>query len=264
MGARPSSKYEIEEEHEMSDANGWPNPPSVQAENADPKGLREMNLFAMTIAHEIRNPLYVIRNLAVTELERLKELRAHLWSKNIYGTVRILEKTVVQAERAFAIAKHLSKLAKSNNGIRIRLALSPLIDESLCNASHQMAGHRTLAIKHIASALPKLRANPCQIEEIFLNLMLNALQAMQGRGTLTIRAWSDGLRILISVRDTGPGIRKDIMASLFEPFKSTKGQESLGIGLYITKRLVEQNGGNITVRSALGKGTIVTLDFPIE
>jgi signal transduction histidine kinase len=103
-----------------------------------------------------------------------------------------------------------------------------------------------------------------QMEEIVLNLMVNACQAMPQGGILTIEGESraDGTRIHIS--DTGEGISRDRMKRIFDPFYTTKGERGTGLGLYITKQLVERNGGRISVCSQEGKGTVFTLEFKAE
>ncbi len=101
-----------------------------------------------------------------------------------------------------------------------------------------------------------------QLEQVLLNLVLNARDAMPRGGTITIAAMRTGARVQIEVQDTGTGIRPEVLPHVFEPFFTTKGDSGNGLGLMIAKELIEQAGGAIRVDSRYGHGTIVHIELP--
>ena len=104
--------------------------------------------------------------------------------------------------------------------------------------------------------------NRRHMEEILFNLMINACHAMgEHGGEIRIKAEKVNGSISVDVEDNGPGISKENILRIFEPFYSTKCEKGSGLGLYITKQLVERNGGKITVKSKLGQGTTFRLEF---
>ena len=106
-------------------------------------------------------------------------------------------------------------------------------------------------------------ANPDELLQVFVNLMTNAIQAMNGRGTLTLSTWcQDGLA-KISISDTGPGIPKENLEKIFEAFFTTKPPgKGTGLGLHNVREIVKRYGGNLTVESQVGTGTTFTIEFP--
>jgi len=101
-----------------------------------------------------------------------------------------------------------------------------------------------------------------QLEQVLLNLLLNARDAMPRGGTITIGATRTGARVHIDVRDTGIGIRPEALPHVFEPFFTTKGAAGTGLGLMIAKELIEQAGGMIRVESQDGHGTVIRIELP--
>jgi signal transduction histidine kinase len=115
------------------------------------------------------------------------------------------------------------------------------------------------------AAHPIVLARPEEIIQIFVNLVVNALQAMNGQGTLTLGAKSSDLKATISIGDTGPGISQENLRKIFEPFFTTKPPgKGTGLGLYSVRSLVKQNGGQIFIHSVMGKGTTFHLEFPLQ
>jgi signal transduction histidine kinase len=108
-------------------------------------------------------------------------------------------------------------------------------------------------------------ADPMQMKQVFLNLVLNAIEAMYGGGTLRVKTGYDeaSSTIEIVIADTGKGIDKELLDKLFHPFFTTK-PKGTGLGLAISKRLVEENGGTISVQSAPGSGTTFIIKLPVK
>jgi len=108
-----------------------------------------------------------------------------------------------------------------------------------------------------------LNADPAQMEQVFLNLIYNALQAMDGGGTLTVSTRAEDGNIVITLRDTGRGIPETDMPKILQPFFTTKHRGS-GLGLPIVKKVSEAHGGSIEIASVVGRGTTVTVSIPDE
>ncbi len=110
-----------------------------------------------------------------------------------------------------------------------------------------------------------IMADQMQLQQIFLNLLLNSVDAMPDGGTLAIKTFQylEKNSIQIEISDTGKGIPKDVMEKIFQPFFTTKPKGS-GMGLAITKRIVEEHGGSINVKSTQNRGTTFTIIFPVK
>jgi signal transduction histidine kinase len=107
----------------------------------------------------------------------------------------------------------------------------------------------------LSAGLPPVLADPSQLEQVFLNICLNAFQAMSGGGTLTVRTRAGDGNVVVEVEDTGPGIPSELRAQVFKPFFTTK-REGNGLGLAISARIVAEHGGHIGYRCPPGGGTI--------
>ncbi len=118
-------------------------------------------------------------------------------------------------------------------------------------------------IKDLSSNAPELMVDANKLEQVFLNLIINAIQAMDGGGVLTVRTWAEGNFFNVSVSDTGKGIPPDILNKIFDPFFTTKEVgEGTGLGLTVSKSIIEQHKGEITVNTS-GKGTTFIVKLPL-
>ena len=228
--------------------------------------LAAIGTLATSINHEIRNPLYVIKGSAESHLANLRD--------GIYATkeeasdksTEILQKAVEQAERAMEIIKRFALFAKQGTREEAQFEevdLSRTFEEILPLVSHELELDKIKLIKEISDNLPAIHADHRHIEEILFNLIVNACQAMKNGGELTVKAEQRNGTVEVKVEDQGPGIASDQLSKIFEPFYTTK-ESGTGLGLYITKQLVERNGGRISVKSQLNKGTRFILNFPAE
>ena len=115
------------------------------------------------------------------------------------------------------------------------------------------------------SPVSSIQAKPEEIQQVFLNIISNAVQAMEGKGKLTLSSQEDDKFIVVQIRDTGPGIPPEYISKVFDPFFTTKEQgEGTGLGLNIVHRVVKQNGGDIKIESEPGEGTTFVISFPIN
>ncbi len=142
--------------------------------------------------------------------------------------------------------------------------LNDCVRSALAVAGHAL--REQIEVRTDFGTLPKLRCMPAQINQVILNLVNNAAQAMPNGGALGVvtRATGDG-GVEVAISDTGSGIADDVMPRVFEPFFTTKGHgEGTGLGLSIVHKIVKGHGGSIHVRTAVGQGTTFTVSLPVE
>jgi len=141
--------------------------------------------------------------------------------------------------------------------------LEAVLKDTLSLISYQMALDQVQLDKEIQPGLPKFWGTSSEIREIFMNLILNAIQATpeKGRVRISLRTNLNGERFEFCVEDSGKGIPEDQLSQIFDPFYTTF-QEGAGLGLYITERLVFKNGGRIRVESEPSKGSLFIVDLP--
>jgi signal transduction histidine kinase len=137
------------------------------------------------------------------------------------------------------------------------------VESALSIAQHQLRD-RVKVVKNLQS-LPKVRCMASQINQVFLNLITNAAQAIDGEGTLTIDSHAEGGQVQISVSDTGGGIPDEVLPKIFDPFFTTKPVgEGTGLGLSIVHKIVKGHGGSIKVRTTPRKGSTFTVSLPVD
>jgi signal transduction histidine kinase len=147
-----------------------------------------------------------------------------------------------------------------------------VIDETLALVERQLRQHRVALRTEMDRSLPPVPASADQLKQVFLNLFLNAQEAMPRGGTLYVSTrlsrendpeFLSGRYVLVQVRDTGSGIPADKLPHIFEPFYSTKGEtKGTGLGLWVSLGIAQNHGGQIKVRSRPGRGTLFTVALP--
>ena len=211
-----------------------------------------------SIAHEIRNPLNFI-SLSID----------HLKTKYIPNQGEDKEKF----ESLITSIKHeiqrLNKLAGDflDYGKSLRLTLQDVDIEGLINEVISLVSAKaekdSIKISFQSGGLPKLSADPELIKTCIFNIIINAFQAMPDNGTLTVTTKVSNGKAYIIIEDTGIGVSKENLPKLFDPFFSTKST-GLGLGLAMTKRVIEEHGGRADFQSTEGKGSTMTISLPIK
>jgi two-component system NtrC family sensor kinase len=221
--------------------------------------------LAAGIAHEINNPVAIMVEEAGWVEDLLED--EHLSNAdNEQEIKRALHEIAVQGKRSKDITHKLLSFARKTDSRVQEVDVSELIEEIL-GVSRQRAKFATVEVQtQIQPDLPLLQASPTEMQQVFLNLVNNALDAMeevQG-GQLTIKAFRRGEFVVIQVEDTGPGIPRHDLERVFEPFYTTKAVgKGTGLGLSICYGIVEKMGGHITVQSELGAGSTFSVKLPI-
>lgn len=217
--------------------------------------LAVLGELAGGVGHELRNPLGVITNA----IYYLKMVLPESDIK-IQEYLRLID---AEARNAAGIIAQLFDFARVQPPNRIPVEVSVLVAEVI--AQHPLPENVTFS-EELPGDLPPIYVDPDQVNRVLANLLSNACQAMPEGGRLTVTAELPPIpgsesAIFISIRDTGAGIASENIDKLFEPLFTTR-PKGIGLGLAISKKLVEANSGQITVESQLGKGTVFTLNFP--
>ena len=234
--------------------------------NARLRELSEMKEeFLALTTHDLRSPLTVISGVInFFTSGRLGELTPEQKSM-----VAMMERN---AQSLIELVNDLLDASKLESGtMRLdvtSLELRAVVDE-LRETMGPLAREKGIALEeHIAPGLPFVQADRAKLRRIFVNLLSNAVKFTQKGGAVTIAAATDGDRVRVCVRDTGVGIAPDDVARLFDKYeqarsRATRGEKGTGLGLYITKQLVEMHGGEIEVTSELGKGSTFSFTLPV-
>jgi len=216
--------------------------------------LTNLGTLASGILHDINNPMYVILGFAENLLEEMDPVAVQEQASEVLQA----------AKRIITICKDLNLYAHQSTPKEcVPVILTQQLDEALKVAKYA-SGLENMKIVRDYSTDPVILARPEAIVQICVNLMMNALQAMNGHGTLTLGARSTDHKVSISIGDTGPGIPPEKMHKIFEPFYTTKPPgQGTGLGLHSVRSLVQEYGGEVLIQSTMGQGTTFHLEFPI-
>ena len=227
---------------------------SLKEEVARSQRLAALGNLAAGVAHEIRNPLSSIKGFATYFKERYRDIPEDRQTAEIM---------VNEVERLNRVISQLLEFARPMSLNNRKTSLSILIHHTLRMIEDQ-AKARGIALQADEVTDAELFVDPDKITQVFLNLLLNAMAAMENGGILTIRAFPAGNRFTrVVIADTGTGIAKEDLARVFDPYFTTK-PAGTGLGLAIVHKIVEAHGGEVSVESDPARGTMVTLTLPLE
>jgi len=228
----------------------------VQARMAQSEKLASIGRLAAGVAHGINNPLGGILSLTMLALEDLGP------DHPLRGDLDLIVK---QTLRCREIVKGLLDFSRQSETRAARTEVNPVIDNTLALLERQAIFHNIRTERHLADGLPPVFIDPGQLQEVVINLMLNAVDAMEENGELTVKtSLNRGAgEVVIRISDTGKGIPPDAMPFIFEPFFTTKkvGQGT-GLGLAIVHGVVTRAGGKVEVASVPG-ATTFTIKLPV-
>jgi two-component system, cell cycle sensor histidine kinase and response regulator CckA len=220
--------------------------------------LAALGTLAAGLAHELNNPIGIISSRI--ELMLLEAESAGL-PEHLLEDLRVLHR---QAQRVARIASGLLSFARQSSGERMPVDLNHVVEETLLLAERQMEKEGIRVQTRLEPGLPPLLGDANTLQQVLLNLITNAWDALEAGGELHIEtsgAPGPPAAVRLVVADSGPGIDPDVLPRIFDPFFSTKPRGT-GLGLSITDGIVREHGGTIDVESARGRGTRFVLTFP--
>jgi PAS domain S-box-containing protein len=231
---------------------------AAQAQLVHSEKIASLGRMSAGVAHEINNPLAGILIYAELLQRELANDAAH--RENI-------EVIINQTMRCQQIVRRLLDFSRQSLGEQKLFDANDIIHRCVELISHQAFFHDITVIQELDPFLPQIVGDPGQLQQVFSNLLLNAADAMNGQGRITITSRPTPQRdgIILTFTDTGCGIAPEIRDKIFEPFFTTKSPgKGTGLGLSIVYGVIQRHGGTITADSPRGKGTTFTIRMPLE
>jgi len=233
--------------------------------------LAAVGELAAGIAHEINNPLaYVRANLSLLR-QHWESLGTEVEKSGASGTfddliaegAEMIDESLEGVDRASAIVRDVKGLAHAGRGERMMADLNELLDGVLRMAAPQL--RVTAVVEKQYGLLPLIACAPQELQQVFLNLVLNASQSIANRGTIRVRTEAQNRSVMAWIEDDGCGVDPDLIDRIFDPFFTTKPVgEGTGLGLGIAHEIVRKHGGEITIDSKPGRGTVFGVRLPIR
>ena len=222
--------------------------------------MATIGLLASGIAHEFNNIMAGISGYAQLAKSNPKFLE------------QFVEVALTQTERALELTRSLSTYHRSNKNEKSNCDIASVVDSALCLVQKELESKGIQLSSTLEENMPRAAIKPGQLQEVVLNLIINAIHAIKEKGTITIggKADSSPNRIELWVSDTGEGIQEENLQRIFDPFFTTKGalgggeQEGMGLGLSVCYNVVRARGGHIGVESEVGRGTTFTITLPVH
>ena len=217
--------------------------------------LSSIGLLAAGVAHEVNTPLAVISTYA----QMLAKQVAEDSQKSL-----ILEKIAKQTFRASEIVNSLLNFSRTSSTSYGGVSLNKVVQETLSLLEHQFTKAGIQIHTHLDPDLPLVHGNGGKLQQVFLNLFLNARDAMGTDGTLEVRSWAEGVGARVEVSDTGHGIAPENLHRIYDPFFTTKGaKKGTGLGLSVTYGIIQEHGGSIEVSNRRGGGATFRVELPL-
>ncbi|HEX7159506.1 MAG TPA: ATP-binding protein, partial [Edaphobacter sp.] len=233
----------------------------MEAQLAQSEKLSSIGLLAAGVAHEVNTPLAVISSYA-------QMLTKHM--RDDARLAPVLEKITQQTFRASEIVNGLLNFSRTSGSEFASVDLNELLHDTLVLLEHQMKTARIRVETNFDPHLPRIHGNRGKLQQVILNLILNAKDAMFGteNPTLRIATFTGPGRALIRIQDSGAGIAREHLHRIYDPFFTTKtqpkegGHKGTGLGLAVSYGIIQEHGGKIHVESEVGVGTAFQLEFP--
>jgi hypothetical protein len=218
--------------------------------------LSSIGLLAAGVAHEVNTPLAVISTYA----QMLAKQVADDSQKSL-----ILDKIAKQTFRASEIVNSLLNFSRTSTTSFGEINLNRVIQETLSLLEHQLQKAGVQLKTDLEADLRPIHGNAGKLQQVFLNLFLNARDAMPAGGTLEVRTWPEGAGARIEVADTGTGIAAEHVHRIYDPFFTTKtARKGTGLGLSVTYGIIQEHGGSIEVSNRPGGGARFRIDLPFS
>jgi two-component system NtrC family sensor kinase len=216
--------------------------------------LTSLGLLAAGVAHEVNTPLAVISNYIQMLAKQLPD--------NDPKQV-LIEKIVKQTFRASEIVNNLLNFSRTGAAQAVDIDVNRVVEETLSLVAHPLKTSQIQVVRQFGEGLPAVRGSANKLQQVFLNLFLNARDAMPSGGMLEVRTGAHNGSVEVEIVDTGAGIPREHIHRIFDPFFTTKAVgRGTGLGLSVTYGIIKEHAGKIDVRSTPGKGTSFHVEFP--
>ena len=227
----------------------------LQARLARSERLGMAGKLASGLAHEINNPLQAISSHLAGIGDKVGNDLKALESLGVVSD---------SVERIRLMVRSLMDLQRVESSVRTNESLNKVVDRTITLLSPQIRSAAIDIVRNLDPNLPECLINPGEIEQVLINLILNAVEAMPLGGNLTFQSEASSDKVLLHVTDTGRGISPQIMATLFQPFATHREKGGgLGMGLYMSRNMMQQHGGELRAESPSGAGATFTLILPV-
>ncbi len=234
--------------------------------------LASLGQLSATVAHEINNPISGVLNLAMLLDRVLKD--DGIPAGRVEEFKKYLGQIINETTRVGRIVSDLLAFSRRSKPQRTNVDLNAVIKNTLFILSHRLElGNISLDLR-LSDTLPKIECDSSQMQQVIINLIMNGAEACQskGHGTVIVKtqqvvdpAHGENDSIVLEISDTGDGISEEVMSKIFDPFFTTKGEgKGVGLGLSVVYGIIDAHGGDITVDSKVGKGTVFKVTLPIK
>ena len=231
----------------------------VQEQLMQSSRLVTMGKLVAGLTHELNNPVTALKAF----LQIIKKNVGNLVEENPKLS-KILDNMDITISHLEQITERFLRFSKRTEVSFKPVSLNSAIEEALVFVDHQISKKDITIVKELDENLPLVKGDKNHLVQVFVNLAINAVQAMDEGKKLTLKSYKSQDKVIVEVQDEGKGISKKSMDNIFQPFFSTKGSEKgTGLGLSITRMIVDKHLGSIKVDSKIGKGTTFTLRFSV-
>jgi signal transduction histidine kinase len=228
---------------------------TLETQLAQAEKLSSVGLLAAGVAHEVNTPLTVISTQAQMLAKQLPQGER---------ASKIIEKIIGQTFRASEIVNGLLNFSRTQGNTFAPLAVNQIISDTLLLLDHPLKAARVQVEARLEPSLPAVSGSSGKLQQVFLNLFLNAKDAMPEGGRLRVSTWAENGSVRIEISDTGAGIPPEHLNRIFDPFFTTKGPgRGTGLGLSVSYGIIHEHAGTIQAESWPGLGTRFRLEFPV-
>jgi signal transduction histidine kinase len=227
-----------------------------QAQLVEAEKLGSIGILAAGIAHEINNPLTSVLTFSHLMLEQMPQ------DDPRRETLKMMSR---ETERARIIVRQLLSFAKETNLKKVKTNINCPINEIIETLSAQGLFNGIEVSLNFTENLPEILADPIKLEQVVLNILLNAIHSITPPGRIEVSTKTAGDSIEIHISDTGCGIPEEYFGKIFDPFYTTKdSSKGTGLGLAVSYGIIKKHGGDIEVKSTVGKGTTFVVRLPVH
>jgi signal transduction histidine kinase len=236
----------------------------AQSELVQSEKMAALGGLVSGLVHELASPVGVIRagaDLSESALTRIADSSEPPPRKSIEALLDTHRASLLATERISAILKSLRNFSRLDRAPVAAFDLHEGLEDALTLLAPEL--QKGIAVRRKFGEIPKIPCQPAELNQVFMQVLKNAADAIDASGTITLETWAEGSVVCVRVSDDGRGIDPEVMKLLFVPtFRRTGEPVKAGLGLFVSHQIVEKHGGRILVKSETGRGTAVTIKLP--